>query len=198
MLTAAASPCSPGAVATLNGEWLAAPGSPLSDRSGASLELGGTRVTVNGQSAAVLYSSADRVDFLCPALPAGTPLSVTVASAFGTSLPVTVAMQDAVPTIMSLSDLPLSQGLISFSGANDLVMERNFLVASHPAQPGDQIAILATGLGTAAESLSRTMLVKLSDVYAAVESVEPVAGYAGVYSIQTRVPAAMTFGQVPV
>jgi hypothetical protein len=42
------------------------------------------------------------------------------------------------------------------------------------------------------------MLVKLSDVYVGVESVQAVPGYSGVYAIQVRVPAAMTFGVVPV
>jgi uncharacterized protein (TIGR03437 family) len=88
--------------------------------------------------------------------------------------------------------------LISFYGMNDLVMERNSGVPSHPAQPGDQIVIFATGLGSAADSSPGTMLVRLSDVYVGVESVQAVPGHAGVYGIQVRVPAAMTFGAVPV
>jgi uncharacterized protein (TIGR03437 family) len=42
------------------------------------------------------------------------------------------------------------------------------------------------------------MVVKVSDVYAGVESVQAVPGYAGVYAIQVTVPSAMTFGTVPV
>ncbi len=190
--------CSPGAIATLTGKWLAAPGSQFSDPTGASFDLDGSSVTVNGKAVPVLYSSANRVDFLCPAAGTGPQLSVEVTSAFGSSQPVTVGVVEAVPTILSMDDSPQNQALISFSGTNDLVMERNFRVASHPAQPGDQIAILATGLGSAADSSSRTMLVKVSDVYAGIESVHPVPGSAGVYAIQVRVPAAMTFGAVPV
>ena len=107
-------------------------------------------------------------------------------------------MVQAIPTILSIDDPQRNQGLISFSGMNDLVMERNFSVPAHPAQPGDEIVILATGLGSAAETSSGTMLVKVSDVYAGVESVQAVPGYAGVYAIQVPVPAAMTFGTVPV
>src|SRR5258708_34323047 len=73
-------------------------------------------------------------------------------------------------------------------------MDRNCRFAAHPGQPGDQISILATGLGT----LPGTMLVKISDVQAAVESVQAVPGHAGVYAVQVQVPAAMTFGRVPV
>jgi hypothetical protein len=118
--------CSPGATATLTGKWLAAPGSQFSDTTGASFDLGGTRVTANGQAVPVLYGSADRVDFLCPTVGTETQLSVEVTSPFGSSQPVTIGTVEAVPTILSIGDSPQNQGLISFSGTNDLVMERNF------------------------------------------------------------------------
>jgi trimeric autotransporter adhesin len=192
------SSCSSGAIGTLHGKWLAAPGSQLSDPSGGSFDLGGTSVAVNGQAVPVLSSSADRVDFLCPTTGTGTQLSVTVTSRFGSSQPVTMVMDAAAPAILSIDDSPQNQGLISFYGANDLVMERNYRGPAHPAQPGDQIVIFATGLGSAAESSPGTMVVKLSDVYVGVESVQAVSGYAGVYAVQVRVPGAMAFGAVPV
>jgi hypothetical protein len=132
------SPCSPAAVVTLTGKWLGVPGSQFSDPTGASLNLGGTTVVVNGQAVPVLYSSADRVDFLCPALEvaAGTQLTV-----------VTISMVEATPRILSPRDSNQDQGLISFETMNDLVIGRNFRVPAHPAQPGDEIVIFATGLG---------------------------------------------------
>ncbi|MES1260274.1 MAG: putative Ig domain-containing protein [Acidobacteriota bacterium] len=196
VVNASAAVCSPGAVASLNGKWLAAAGSHFFDPSGASFSLGGTSVTIDGQPAPVLYSSADRVDFLCPDGGAGTALSVQVASGFGASLPVKTVMQTALPTLLTLEGR--NQGLISFEGMSDLAMERNFRVPSHPAQPGDQIVIHATGMGAAANSPRGALMVKLGDVYAGVDSVEPVSGYAGVYGIHLRVPAAITFGTVPV
>jgi uncharacterized protein (TIGR03437 family) len=182
----------------VTGKWLAAPGFQLSDPTGASLDLGGTSVTVNGQTVPVLYSSADRVDFLCPEAGTGTQMSVEVASRFGSSQPTMIGAQEAVPTILSLDDPQQNQGLISFYGMNDLVMERNYSVPSHPAQPGDRIVIFATGLGSAADSSPGTTLVRLSDVSVGVESVQAVPGHAGVFGIQVRVPAAMTFGAAPV
>jgi uncharacterized protein (TIGR03437 family) len=193
-----ASSCSRGAIGTLHGKWLATPGSQLSDPSGASFDLGGSRVTVNSQSVPVLYSSEDQVNFLCPAMGTGMELSVEVTSRFGASQPVKVGMVEATPTILSIDDSPRNQGLISFFGSNDLVMERNFKVPGHPAQPDDRIVILVTGLGSAADAPFRAMRVKLSDVYAGVESVEAVSGHAGVYAIGVRIPAAMAFGAVPV
>jgi uncharacterized protein (TIGR03437 family) len=200
VLNAPASSCSPGAIATVTGNWLAAPGSRLADPTGASFDLGGTSVAIDGKAVPVLYSSANRVAFLCPAQQAGTDaqLSVEVKSSFGSSQPVTIGMVEAVPTVLSMEDSQQDQGLISFYGTNDLVMERNFHLPSHPAQPGDQVVIFATGLGSAADSSPGTMLVKLSDISAGVESVQAVPGYAGIFAIQVRVPAAMTFGVVPV
>jgi uncharacterized protein (TIGR03437 family) len=198
VLHAPVSPCSTGGIASLTGKWLAAPGEELSDPSGRSFDLGGTSVLIDGQLVPILYSSAYRIDFLCPTMPTGTQLSVEAVSSFGTSQPTMIGIQDAVPAIVSLDDSHPGQGLISFYGTNDLVMERNFKAPSHPAQPGDQIVIRATGLGSAVNSGSGTMLVKLGDVYVGVDSVQPVTGYAGMYQIQLRVPAAMTFGAVPV
>ncbi len=193
-----ASSCTPGAIGTLHGKWLATSGSQLSDPSGGSFDLGGTSVAVNGQAVAVLYSSADRVDFLCPTTGTESQLSVAITSRFGSTQPVTMGMDEAAPTILSVDDSQRNQGLISFYGTDDLVMERNYRRPAHPAQPGDQIVIFATGLGSAAESLPGKILVKLSDVYAGVEAVQGVPDHAGVYAIRVRVPAAMTFGAVPV
>jgi uncharacterized protein (TIGR03437 family) len=105
---------------------------------------------------------------------------------------------DASPAILSMDESAQGQGLIRFYGTNDLVMDRNFSVPSHPAQPGDLISILATGLGPAVDLSPGTMLVHLGNVPVGVESVEPVPGYAGVFALQVRVPAAIAFGTVPV
>ena len=47
--------CSANAAARLTGKWLAAPGSALSDPTGNSMELGGSKVRVNGQYVPVLF-----------------------------------------------------------------------------------------------------------------------------------------------
>jgi uncharacterized protein (TIGR03437 family) len=187
-------------VVTLRGKWLADPGVQLSDASGATFNLGGTSVTVNGQAVPVLYSSADRVDILCPAAEAGREpqLPVQVTSRFGSSQPVTIGMTEAVPTILSLDDSQQSQGLISFDETSDLVMDRNFKVLAHPAQPGDRISILATGLGSTPDSVPGTMVVRLGDVSVQAESVDAIPGKAGIFAIRACVPAAMSFVAVPV
>jgi uncharacterized protein (TIGR03437 family) len=186
--------CSPGSTASLTGKWLAAPGSAFSDPSGSVMDLGGTRVKINDQYVPMLFSTATQVNFLCPALDPGTQLLISVESASGLSEPLIATMQEASPVILSLDGSGQNQGLISFAGATDLVMARNFRVPAHPAQPGDRILIWATGLGSAAGAATGSVLVKLGDVDTEVESVQAVSGYAGVYTIQVRIPASMTFG----
>ena len=199
VLTSEQVACSSGSVASLTGKWLAAPGTVLSDPTGSVMELAGTKVKVNGQYVPMVFSSPVRVSFLCPALDVGARLSVAVESDAGISDPVTATMLAASPTIFSLDGSGQNQGLISFADTTDIVMARNSQVPAHPAQPGDRIVIWATGLGSAPSASNRAVMVKLGDVYAEVESVEAVSGYAGVYTIQMCVPASPTFGDaVPV
>jgi uncharacterized protein (TIGR03437 family) len=190
--------CSPNAIATLKGRWLAPPESELSKPSGSAMDLGGVRVKINGQAVSVLYSSATQVDFLCPALDAGTQLSVVVETAGGLMDPLAATMSEASPTIFSVDRSDRDQGLLRFADTMDLVVKRDFRLSGHPAQPGDEVLIWATGLG-AAGGTSAALLVQIGEAYATVESVQPVAGHEGLYAIQVRVPAATTFGDaVPV
>ena len=82
-----AAACSPGAIASLEGRWLAE-GQPESDPTGNSTKLSGTTVRVNGIEAAVLSVSASRVDFLCPAAMPGSPLEIAVVTRTGVAQPI--------------------------------------------------------------------------------------------------------------
>jgi len=186
--------CSPGSVASLTGKWLAVPDSMLTDPSGSTMDLGGTKVRVNGEYVPVLAASATRVSFLCPALDVGTRLAVAVETALGITDPVTATVAGAAPRILSLNDSSQGQGLVFFGETNEMAMVRNFRVPAHPAQPDDRILIWATGLGVAGGDSSRTVFVNCDGVPAEVESVQPVVGYAGLYAIEARVPAATPIG----
>lgn len=101
--------------------------------------------------------------------------------------------------IFSLDGSGENQGVISFAGTTELAMARNFRVAGHPAQPGDEILIWGSGFGMPTEVASAAVLVELGGADAEVESVNAVPGHAGVYTIQARVPAGIDFGDaVPV
>ena len=185
--------CSPGAVAGLSGKWLTSAGNVLSDPTGGSMSLGGTKVEVNGVSVPVLFSSDTAVKFLCPASAAGTPLSVKLESDLGSTGTVTGTMQEATPEIVTLDGSGHGQGLVSFTGTNNLAMYRNFRMPAQPAQPGDEILIVATGLGQNADTAVGSVGVKISGIDAAVRSVTPLPGQAGLYAIQASVPAAVAF-----
>jgi hypothetical protein len=75
--------CSPGAIASISGWYLSQGDTSFTDRSGRSSSLGETRVLVNGAYAPVLSASTDQVEFLCPALPARTPLDIAVETPSG-------------------------------------------------------------------------------------------------------------------
>ena len=179
--------CSPGARASLTGNWLAGSGT------------GATTVRVNDQSMPVLYSSLTRIDFLCPNLEPGISLSATVETAAGTSAALRTEMHAASPRILQPRDLPGAQGYISFPASSELAWERNYRVPSHPAQPGDDLQIWATGLGSVGDAPFAGLSVMIGGTPAEIESVDAVADHPGVSIIRVRVPSAAVLGDaVPV
>jgi uncharacterized protein (TIGR03437 family) len=191
--------CSPNAIAIVSGEWLAASPSGASEPSGSTVELGGTKLKVNGQYVPVLSASPTEVDFVCPSMPPGTRLAVAVETASGVSGSLSTVMQSASPRIFGLAASGQSQGVVSFVGTTELAMARNSQVAAHPAQPGDEILLWGTGFGSSSEALPGIVSVKVGGVGAEVEAVNAVPGRSGVYTVQVRVPVPTVFGDgVPV
>jgi uncharacterized protein (TIGR03437 family) len=190
--------CSPNAIASVQGKWLTA-GTSLSEPSGRTLELDGVTVKINNQAVPVLFSSATTVSFQCPALNPGTQLSLVLETAAGRTEALTGSMQAATPTIFSLDGSGQGQGMVSFSDMGGLAMERNYRVTAHPAQPGDELVIWATGLGWADGKPSEAVRVKIGGLNAGVESAQPVFGHAGLFAVRVQVPAAIPVGNaVPV
>jgi uncharacterized protein (TIGR03437 family) len=182
--------CSPNALGSVSGSFLAVPGQFVSDPSGTSMALGGTKVNINGQYVAVLSVSPAEVHFLCPAVDPGTQLQVALETASGVTQPLNTVMQSASPWIFSLKAPDQNQGVVSFAGATELAMARNSRVSAQPAQPGDEILIWGTGFGSMADVSAGTVTVELDGLSAEVESINAVPGHAGVYTIQVRVPQA--------
>ena len=85
-----------------------------------------------------------------------------------------------------------------FPETGELAMPRNYQIPAHPAQPGDRALVWVTGLG-ASQRVPGAIQIKIGDVPAEVESVQPVAGHAGLDAIYVRIPAGTEFGDaVPV
>jgi uncharacterized protein (TIGR03437 family) len=108
-------------------------------------------------------------------------------------------MQAMSPKIVSSAGSVQQSEVISFAGTADLVADRNYRFAAHPAQPGDEIVIWTTGLGGLDLPPAEEVQVKIGDVYAGAESVQMVSGRAGLFAIQVRLPAGIPPGEaVPV
>jgi uncharacterized protein (TIGR03437 family) len=187
--------CSPGSVASLTGRWLAASGAAVSVPSGALTELGGTRVKVNGSYAAVVYASATRVDFVCPAAEAGAVLTVSAETNAGVADAVSTTMEATAPGLYSLDGTGTGQGLVTLTGTPALAANRDYLGQGQPVAPGDSITIQATGI---AGLHGATPMVKIGEFYAQVDSVR-AAEEAGIYQITAEIPSGIPDGAaVPV
>ena len=190
--------CGPGAVATLEGRWFSPAGEDLTDPSGSSLELGGTRVHVNDTLAPVLFASQTRVDFLCPGAAAGSNLAVSLDTLSGSTSPVETTMLAARPNLLRAQDLDEKQGQVTILGSGRIATVRDYRNAGEPAQIDDLISLRATGLGISGSD-SGSLLIKIGGEEARVESIVPAPGAAGVSLIQVRIPTTAPLGDdIPV
>jgi len=188
--------CTPGSLASLIGRWLTTATDPQADPTGASLQLGGTAVTVNGNPAPVVYAAPDRIDFLCPDAIAGGQLEIS-AQSDGTPANLLRANQQATLGLFAADASGQGQGMITLAGTSLLATPRSYLNQGQPAEPGDAISLLATGIGLA----TSPSLVKVSigSTSTTATQVQAVPGSAGVYQITVTVPSGVVPGNtIPV
>jgi uncharacterized protein (TIGR03437 family) len=187
--------CTPGTVASLIGRWLNAGTQPIAEPAARSAELAGTEVSVNGELAPLVYASATRVDFICPAAVAGGELEIS-AQINGVASNAIYANQQGTLGIYSVDGSGHGQGLVTFSGSSLLATPRSYLNNGQPAEPGDTISILSTGAGLGGNP--SLLSVSIGGVSATVNNVQAMPGMAGVYQINVTVPAAAPGDAVPV
>jgi uncharacterized protein (TIGR03437 family) len=180
--------CSPGAIARVEGRWLAGD-SPSSDPSGTSLQLSGTSLKVNGAAVPVLYASLTRVDFLCPHSVPGSSLQIVVETPNAATQPVSTTARDLAPGIFSVDGSGSGQAAAFQAGGSRLVMVRNYRYSAQPAQPGDSMIVYATGIDGAA-----SVSVNIGGIAVSPDSVSPAPGLAGVSQLVFEVPQAATPG----
>lgn len=187
---------SPGSVATLRGHSLFAGTVPVSDLSGSSADLGGTRVLVNGAYVPVLYASASRVDLLCPDAVAGARLAISVETAAGQSKELDSLVQTSVPGLFSADGSGSGQALARRSGSPDVAAIPNARLSGKPALPDDSVSFLATGIDCSQETVGNLSL-KLDQYPIPVTALRPLAGHAGICEIQVSIPASVLGDAVP-
>ncbi len=177
--------CAPGAVASLAGRWLSSSVQPASDSSGGSMQLAGTRVKVNDAYVPVLSAAWQRVDFVCPKLPPGTTLSVSVETDSGSADPVQTVMQSAAPGVFATDGSGRGQGNVVLAGTTLLATSRTYQNLGQPAEPGDSLTIQVTGWDPTATDLP---LVQIGDLFARADSVTAVPSMAGVFNVAVTIP----------
>jgi uncharacterized protein (TIGR03437 family) len=183
--------CSPGSLASVFGANFTA-GPPLEMPSlPAPTELNGVRVSIDGQSAGLLYVSSGQINFQCPQAQPGTQLNLVVQGPSGSSEPLSMTVYETSPGIFALGGNGKGQGSIVFAGTGDLAKVRDVLAPGEPAWPGDIVSIYATGLGAAA-SLRSSITVRIGGV----ESEVVATGMAplGIAQIDVRIPENVQTG----
>jgi uncharacterized protein (TIGR03437 family) len=189
--------CSPGALASIHGRWLTSDDSSDSDPSGASLQLSGSLVRINGSAVPLLSASPTRVTFLCPSADPGAQLEITVETEDGDTASLTTTMLEASPVLLPAPDSNPSaeqpEGFITFPDSDRLAIVRDARQLGEPALPGDLLSIRATGLGPIADTPG-ALSVSIGGIDAAVQSVIPDPNAAGVYLVVVRVPEAAAAG----
>ncbi len=184
--------CSPGAVASLEGRWLAE-GQATSDPAGQSTKLSGTVVRVNGIEAPILSASISRVDFLCPVALPGSTLEVALQTLSNFARPVQTVSQEITPGIFSIDESGSGQGVITHSGTATIVMTPNYRYLSRAALPGEPVTIYATGIEAAKE-----VSVVIGGVATTAQSIVAVPDLAGMYRVSVVVPSGTAGGETSV
>lgn len=181
--------CAPGSLASAEGDWLS--DATASDPGGQIPALAGARVMVNGRYAPVVYSSPQRIVFICPAA-SQDALSVSVETEAGRSASVQARAKDSAPGIFTMDGLGKGQAAAAIFGGLRLAMARNYRFASQPAQPGDSLWLSVTGLSAGADA-SRLVAV-IGGAETRVDSLRAMPGWVGVTQVAVTIPAAASIG----
>jgi uncharacterized protein (TIGR03437 family) len=179
--------CAPGSLASVDGSRLSS--AVAADPSGESRTLAGTRVAVNGEYPPIVYSSPERVVFVCPSARDGR-LSISVETEAGPSAAASAPVSDSAPGIFTMDSSGQAAATI-FDGAR-LAMARNYRYPSQPAQPGDALSISVTGLSVDADA--GRLSVSIGGLQVPVDEVSAVPGWAGVKRILITIPVSAPTG----
>lgn len=200
-------PLAPGALAKVIGERLAVTSTQAAVPW--PLELGGTRVLV-GPRIMRLEAVGDReLKGVIPAsLTPNTSFSVVVSRGSQLSLPETVTLAEAQPSVFTPDGTGKGQGSIFVARADG---RQELADAANPASPGETVVIYCSGLGavtpnvadgTAAPAsppavVAGEVTVTVAGVPAQVQFAGLTPGQSGLYQINAVVPAGVSVGEDP-
>jgi uncharacterized protein (TIGR03437 family) len=198
--------CSQGGLATLFGSGFTTQAPQSASSVPVPTQLGGVQVAVNGLSAPLILVSAGQVNFQCPVLPAGSPLTITLQAEDGSVYSVQSVMEAARPGLFSMATT--GQGLITIAATNEIAMPKTHGVEGRPARRGEILSIFATGLGQTLDSLPpgnaapQDRLVRLSNttkVEIGGVEIDPLfsglaPGTVGLYQVNAKLPPEVPAG----
>jgi uncharacterized protein (TIGR03437 family) len=151
-------------------------------------------VLVNGAYAPILSASAGQVEFLCPVLPARTPLHIAAETPSGQSGFLQTTMEETAPAIFTVNDSPHGRALAIRSNSTELAALPTFRLSARPAVVDEAVSVWATGIECAASS---RLWVNVGGQTVAIDSAQPVPQTAGICEIAFRIPANVAGDSVP-
>ncbi len=176
--------------------------------------LGGTTVTIGGQSAYIDYVSPGQVNAQVPSNVATGSQPVVVTTAGGSSLPYTITVNTTEPGLLAPPAFKLSAGqyvVALFPNGPTFVLPPGALkgVASARAKPGDTIVLYGIGFGTVtpdspageivtvANTLNANFQASFAGTPATVSYSGLTGGYLGLYQFNVVVPNVAPSDTVP-
>ncbi len=205
--------CSPGSIATLFGTSFLNTGAQRAGVTPLPNELNGLRVQINGDYVPLFYAASEQVNFECPQLAPGTPISLVVESNTGSSPALASTVQFATPGIFSLDGSGTGQGAILIANSPNVAMMPVSGIPSQPATPGGLISIYGTGLGGTDVAVppgspapvqplayaTATVDASVGNQQAEVTFAGLAPGFAGLYQVNVQLPASVPLGaSIPV
>jgi uncharacterized protein (TIGR03437 family) len=198
--------CSPGGLATLSGSGFttqtpqSAPSIPVPTT------LGGVQVTVNGHLAPLMMVSSAQVNFQCPVLSSGSPLTIVLQTENSSEYSLQSVMKAASPGLFNMDTT--GQGLITISGTNEIAMAKKNGIEGRPARSREILSIFATGLGQTLDSVPQgtaapqDRLVRLTNTIKVVVGgveIDPLfsglaPGAVGLYQVNAKLPPEVPTG----
>ena len=179
--------CGPGAIAAIEGRWLA--DGAAADPSGNSITLAGAQVWANGAPVPILSASANQLTVLCPDSVPGAETEFVIQSRGRMANPIRTAVRAAAPGIFSLDDTGSGQGLILVESTGGVAMVRNGQMPGQPAISGDRLVLYATGIGSLND-----ISAQIGGYPALPAGVTPVPDYPGLYQVLVTLPESLSQG----
>ena len=164
--------------------------------------LAGVQVMVNGITAPIYYVTPGEVSIIVPFEVTSATAQFQVINNGTSSNVVTELVNQTTPGVFTVNSNGLGYGAVTHDSDGTLVSPSN------PAQPGENVDVLLTGLGNVSPSVaagaaapsnppastSNTITASIGGVAAAVNSAGLAPGSVGIYQVDLQIPSGAAAG----